>query len=59
MDTRTTRYSDAAKITDYWVQNGNKCTLAEICASYNFVNIAFLSTFGSRRKWRYVLHTTL
>ncbi|KAK4773773.1 hypothetical protein SAY87_028792 [Trapa incisa] len=59
MDTRTTRYSDAAKITDYWVQNGNKCTLAEICASYNFVNIAFLSTFGSRCKRRYVLHTTL
>lgn len=43
--------ADAGKIAIYWDQNGNEGTLSETCASgnYDFVNIAFLSTFGSRR----------
>ncbi|XVE73784.1 hypothetical protein DITRI_Ditri11bG0146200 [Diplodiscus trichospermus] len=36
-------------ITIYWGQNGNEGTLAETCAmgNYDFVNIAFLPTFGN------------
>ncbi|KAB2049207.1 hypothetical protein ES319_A13G160700v1, partial [Gossypium barbadense] len=40
---------DAGGIAIYWGQNGNKGTLAETCATgnYDFVNIAFLLTFGN------------
>ncbi|GLT83345.1 hypothetical protein SLE2022_016400 [Rubroshorea leprosula] len=40
---------DAGKIAIYWGQNGNEGTLAETCATgnYDFVNIAFLPTFGN------------
>ncbi|KAI9382145.1 hypothetical protein POPTR_014G091600v4 [Populus trichocarpa] len=43
--------SNAGGITIYWGQNGNEGTLAETCATglYEFVNIAFLSSFGSGR----------
>ncbi|OAY48394.1 acidic endochitinase [Manihot esculenta] len=41
--------STGAGIAIYWGQNGNEGTLAETCASgnYQYVNIAFLSTFGN------------
>ncbi|KAL2520554.1 Acidic endochitinase [Forsythia ovata] len=41
--------SNAGKIAIYWGQNENEGTLAETCATkdYNFVNIAFLPTFGN------------
>ncbi|KDP44396.1 hypothetical protein JCGZ_20076 [Jatropha curcas] len=41
--------SDAGGIAIYWGQNGNEGTLAETCATgnYDFVNIAFLPTFGN------------
>ncbi|EEF29073.1 hevamine-A [Ricinus communis] len=41
--------SDAGGIAIYWGQNGNEGTLAETCATgnYDFVNIAFLSSFGN------------
>ncbi|XP_021280019.1 hevamine-A-like [Herrania umbratica] len=40
---------DAGGIAIYWGQNGNEGTLAETCATgnYDFVNIAFLATFGN------------
>ncbi|EOY12992.1 Hevamine-A precursor [Theobroma cacao] len=40
---------DAGGIAIYWGQNGNERTLAETCATgnYDFVNIAFLPTFGN------------
>ncbi|KAK3004641.1 hypothetical protein RJ639_019875 [Escallonia herrerae] len=40
---------DAGGISIYWGQNGNEGTLAETCATgnYDFVNIAFLPTFGN------------
>uniref|UniRef100_A0A0A0KQA0 chitinase n=1 Tax=Cucumis sativus TaxID=3659 RepID=A0A0A0KQA0_CUCSA len=40
--------SDAAGIAIYWGQNGNEGSLASTCATgnYEFVNIAFLSSFG-------------
>ncbi|KAI9110087.1 hypothetical protein K1719_019128 [Acacia pycnantha] len=43
--------SEAGGIAIYWGQNGNEGTLAETCASgnYDFVNIAFLYTFGNGR----------
>ncbi|KAK3024485.1 hypothetical protein RJ639_043802 [Escallonia herrerae] len=43
--------SDAGGISIYWGQNGNEGTLAETCATgnYDFVNIAFLPTFGNGR----------
>ncbi|KAK4339344.1 hypothetical protein RND71_040806 [Anisodus tanguticus] len=43
--------SEAGGIAIYWGQNGNEGTLAETCATgnYDFVNIAFLATFGSGR----------
>ncbi|KAK8647932.1 hypothetical protein V6N13_121656 [Hibiscus sabdariffa] len=39
----------AGDIAIYWGQNGNEGTLAETCATgnYNFVNLAFLPTFGN------------
>ncbi|PIN06881.1 Chitinase [Handroanthus impetiginosus] len=45
-------YSSAGKISIYWGQNGNEGTLAETCATgnYDFVNIAFLTTFGNGQK---------
>ncbi|GLT59000.1 hypothetical protein SLA2020_318490 [Shorea laevis] len=41
--------SNAGGIAIYWGQNGNEGTLADTCATgnYDFVNIAFLSTFGN------------
>ncbi|OAY48393.1 acidic endochitinase [Manihot esculenta] len=41
--------SSGGGIAIYWGQNGNEGTLAETCASgnYQYVNIAFLSTFGN------------
>ncbi|KDP22189.1 hypothetical protein JCGZ_26020 [Jatropha curcas] len=41
--------SSGAGIAIYWGQNGNEGTLAETCSSgnYQFVNIAFLSSFGN------------
>ena len=41
--------SNAGGIAIYWGQNGNEGTLAETCATgnYDFVNIAFLSSFGN------------
>ncbi|XP_059312547.1 acidic endochitinase-like [Lycium ferocissimum] len=43
--------SEAGGIAIYWGQNGNEGTLAETCATgnYDFVNLAFLSSFGSGR----------
>ncbi|KAK9923393.1 hypothetical protein M0R45_031815 [Rubus argutus] len=43
--------SNAGGIAIYWGQNGNEGTLAQTCASgnYQFVNIAFLSSFGNGR----------
>ena len=43
------RGSDAGGISIYWGQNGNEGTLEETCATgnYEFVNIAFLATFGN------------
>ncbi|XP_060667607.1 acidic endochitinase-like [Ziziphus jujuba] len=40
--------SQAGGIAIYWGQNGNESTLADTCNSgnYQFVNIAFLATFG-------------
>ena len=40
---------NAGGIAIYWGQNGNEGTLKETCATgnYNFVNLAFLSTFGN------------
>ncbi|KAK7285837.1 hypothetical protein RJT34_20619 [Clitoria ternatea] len=42
---------DAGEISIYWGQNGNEGTLAETCATgnYEYVNIAFLYTFGNGR----------
>ncbi|CAL9007352.1 unnamed protein product [Prunus brigantina] len=41
--------ADAAGIAIYWGQNGNEGTLEETCAAgnYEFVNLAFLPTFGN------------
>ncbi|KAL0339016.1 UNVERIFIED_CONTAM: Acidic endochitinase [Sesamum angustifolium] len=41
--------SQAGKISIYWGQNGNEGTLADTCATgnYDFVNLAFLATFGN------------
>ncbi|KAL2251121.1 acidic endochitinase-like [Sesamum indicum] len=41
--------AQAGKISIYWGQNGNEGTLAETCATgnYDFVNLAFLATFGN------------
>ncbi|XP_065871546.1 acidic endochitinase-like [Euphorbia lathyris] len=40
---------EAGGISIYWGQNGNEGTLAETCATanYEYVNIAFLPTFGN------------
>ncbi|KAF4400313.1 hypothetical protein G4B88_019522 [Cannabis sativa] len=45
----TFKTSNAAGIAIYWGQNGGEGTLADTCASgnYQFVNIAFLNTFGN------------
>lgn len=45
------RSSQAAGIAIYWGQNGNEGTLADTCATgnYQFVNIAFLVTFGNNQ----------
>uniref|UniRef100_A0A0R0IHC8 Acidic endochitinase n=1 Tax=Glycine max TaxID=3847 RepID=A0A0R0IHC8_SOYBN len=42
-------HSHAAGIAVYWGQNGGEGTLAEACntGNYQYVNIAFLSTFGN------------
>nr|GLL25193.1 acidic endochitinase-like [Ipomoea trifida] len=39
-------------IAIYWGQNGNEGTLSETCATgnYDYVNLAFLATFGGGRK---------
>lgn len=44
--------ANAGGISIYWGQNGNEGTLAETCGTgnYEFVNIAFLATFGSGRQ---------
>ncbi|XP_073000662.1 acidic endochitinase-like [Typha latifolia] len=44
-------YAHAGSISIYWGQNGNEGTLASTCATgnYAFVNLAFLSSFGSGR----------
>ncbi|XVF22460.1 hypothetical protein REPUB_Repub12eG0174500 [Reevesia pubescens] len=41
--------SNAGGISIYWGQNGNEGTLEETCATgkYEYVNIAFLATFGN------------
>ncbi|KAG2725412.1 hypothetical protein I3760_01G064800 [Carya illinoinensis] len=41
--------SNAGGIAIYWGQNGNEGTLVETCATrnYDYVNIAFLATFGN------------
>ncbi|XVF73104.1 hypothetical protein PTKIN_Ptkin12aG0174500 [Pterospermum kingtungense] len=41
--------SNAGGISIYWGQNGNEGTLAETCATgnYEYVNLAFLATFGN------------
>lgn len=43
------KYSHAAGIAVYWGQNGNEGSLADACNTnnYQFVNIAFLSSFGN------------
>lgn len=40
---------EAGKIAVYWGQNGQEGSLQDTCASglYEFVNIAFLSSFGN------------
>lgn len=45
----TFKSSEAAGIAIYWGQNGNEGTLTDTCATsnYQFVNIAFLTTFGN------------
>ncbi|KAI3451087.1 hypothetical protein Pfo_007752 [Paulownia fortunei] len=42
-------FSEAGRIAVYWGQNGNEGTLSETCATgnYDFVNLAFLATFGN------------
>ncbi|KAG8384003.1 hypothetical protein BUALT_Bualt04G0072800 [Buddleja alternifolia] len=42
-------HSNAGKISIYWGQNGGEGSLADTCATgnYEFVNIAFLPTFGN------------
>lgn len=42
---------NAGGIAIYWGQNGNEGTLAETCATgnYDYVNLAFLATFGGGR----------
>ncbi|XP_027170822.1 acidic endochitinase SE2-like [Coffea eugenioides] len=44
-----TRSSEGAGIATYWGQNGNEGSLEEACLSgnYDYVNIAFLVSFGS------------
>ncbi|KAL2490308.1 Acidic endochitinase [Abeliophyllum distichum] len=44
--------SEAGGIVIYWGQNGNEGTLSETCATgnYNFVVLAFLSSFGNGQK---------
>ncbi|KAI5400256.1 acidic endochitinase [Lathyrus oleraceus] len=46
------KYSHAAGIAVYWGQNGGEGSLADACNTnnYQFVNIAFLSTFGRGQK---------
>lgn len=41
--------STAGKISIYWGQNGGEGSLSDACATgnYNFINIAFLPTFGN------------
>lgn len=41
--------SDAGSISIYWGQNGQEGTLAQTCATanYEYVNLAFLATFGN------------
>ncbi|KAK1397796.1 Chitinase [Heracleum sosnowskyi] len=41
--------SNAGSISIYWGQNGQEGTLAETCATgnYEYVNLAFLATFGN------------
>ncbi|KAG6786823.1 hypothetical protein POTOM_008440 [Populus tomentosa] len=41
--------SDAGGIAIYWGQNGNEGTLTQTCTTgnYEYVNLAFLSTFGN------------
>ncbi|KAK6925924.1 Glycoside hydrolase family 18, catalytic domain [Dillenia turbinata] len=41
--------TESGSIAIYWGQNGGEGTLAETCATgnYQFINIAFLTTFGS------------
>ncbi|KAL9239511.1 hypothetical protein vseg_013824 [Gypsophila vaccaria] len=41
--------TNAGSIATYWGQNGNEGTLTSACTSglYKFINIGFLSTFGS------------
>ncbi|GMI98962.1 Lysozyme 1, chitinase A [Hibiscus trionum] len=43
--------SNGGGISIYWGQNGNEGTLAETCSTgkYEYVNLAFLATFGSGR----------
>ncbi|KAM6584613.1 hypothetical protein CsatB_011615 [Cannabis sativa] len=43
--------SEAGKIAIYWGQNANEGTLSDTCATgnYDYVNIAFLPTFGNGR----------
>ncbi|CAL0316026.1 unnamed protein product [Lupinus luteus] len=43
------KFSNAAGIAIYWGQNGDEGSLADACNTnnYQFVNIAFLSTFGN------------
>lgn len=45
------RSSQAAGIAIYWGQNGYEGTLTDTCATgnYQFVNIAFLTTFGNNQ----------
>ncbi|XP_058106588.1 acidic endochitinase-like [Magnolia sinica] len=44
-------HSHGGGIAIYWGQNGNEGTLAETCGTgnYDFVNLAFLSSFGNGR----------
>ncbi|KAF9599508.1 hypothetical protein IFM89_038728 [Coptis chinensis] len=46
---QATLQTKAGGISIYWGQNGNEGTLAETCGTgnYDFVNIAFLATFGN------------
>ncbi|KAJ0931775.1 putative chitinase [Helianthus annuus] len=41
--------ANAGGIAIYWGQNGGEGTLAETCSTgnYDFVNLAFLATFGN------------